>query len=118
MPETCNLPLTETTTLILLSLASGPSHGYAIMKDVHSLSTGRVALSTGTLYGALNRLLEQGWIERVEDPQPNSTRRERKAYHLSAMGRSILIEELDRLERLNSIARQRLKSGNYGDTPR
>jgi DNA-binding PadR family transcriptional regulator len=116
MPETSNLPLTETTTLILLSLAPGPSHGYAIMKDVHTLSEERVALSTGTLYGALNRLLEQGWIERVDDPQPNSTRRERKAYRLSAVGRSILIEELDRLESLNTIARQRLSPGGYGDT--
>ena len=48
-----NLPLTEATYFILLSLALGPRHGYLIMKDVRSLSRGRVTLSTGTLYGAL-----------------------------------------------------------------
>ena len=61
-------PMTETTYFILLSLAPGPSHGYAIMKDVQQLSQARVVLSTGTLYGALKRLLELGWIERVDDP--------------------------------------------------
>ena len=48
------LPLTEATYFILLSLAPGPRHGYAIMKDVHSLSHGHVTLSTGTLYTASN----------------------------------------------------------------
>ena len=57
-----NLPLTETTLYILLSLAPGPRHGYAIMKDVRALSHNRVELSTGTLYSALKRLLDQNWI--------------------------------------------------------
>ncbi len=63
-----NLPLTETTYFILLSLAPGPRHGYSIMKDVLQLSSGRVELSTGTLYSALKRLLDQNWIQRTEDP--------------------------------------------------
>jgi DNA-binding PadR family transcriptional regulator len=54
------IPLTESTYFILLSLSSKPKHGYAIMKDVWILSNDRIILSTGTLYGALKRLLEQG----------------------------------------------------------
>ena len=52
-----NTPLREPTFLILLSLAPGPRHGYAILKEVESLSEGRVKMSTGTLYGAIERLL-------------------------------------------------------------
>ena len=59
-----NKPLTEPVLLILLSLAEKPRHGYSLMKDIESLSNGRVRLSTGTLYGALRRLLEDLWIER------------------------------------------------------
>ena len=53
--------------LILLSLAGQPRHGYSILKDVEQMSDGRVVLSTGTLYGALRRLLEDDWIERIEE---------------------------------------------------
>lgn len=62
-----NLPLREATFFILLSLATAPRHGYAIMKDAARLSDGRVTLSTGTLDGAIKRLLEAGWIKRVEN---------------------------------------------------
>ena len=68
------LPLSEAVFFILLSLAPGPRHGYAILKEVATLSQERVNLSTGTLYGALKRMLEQNWIERVDDPQPNHYR--------------------------------------------
>ena len=51
-------PLTEAVLLILMSLADHPRHGYSIMKDVEDVSDGRVRFSTGTLYGALRRLLE------------------------------------------------------------
>ncbi|MEZ4641055.1 MAG: helix-turn-helix transcriptional regulator [Caldilineaceae bacterium] len=54
----------------MLSLSSEPRHGYSIIKDVEQLSRNSVSLSTGTLYGALKRLLDQGWIERVDDPLP------------------------------------------------
>ena len=51
-------PLSEPVMLMLTSLASEPKHGYALLKDVEELSNGRVQLSTGTLYGAIHRLLE------------------------------------------------------------
>lgn len=97
-------PLTETTYLILLSLVPQPQHGYAIMKDVAALSEGRVKLSTSTLYGALSRLLEQGWIERVEDDGANDTNRPRKAYRLTGLGGTILDREIQRLKRLVALA--------------
>jgi DNA-binding PadR family transcriptional regulator len=52
--------ISESVFLVLLSLAEEPRHGYSIIKDVQQMTDGRVLLSTGTLYGALQRLLEQG----------------------------------------------------------
>ena len=103
-----NLPLTETTYFILLSLAPGRRHGYAIMKDVRQLSHDRVVLSTGTLYSALKRLLDQGWIRRAEDSANNANSRGRKDYGLTQLGQSILEAEIQRLEGLVSVARSRI----------
>jgi DNA-binding PadR family transcriptional regulator len=113
MPEfDANLPLTEATFFIMLSLAPGPNHGYAIMKDVQRLSDQRVALSTGTLYGALKRLLEQGWVARAEDAQePAETGRGRKAYALTQLGKRILEAEIARLQALVSAAELRAAEG-------
>jgi DNA-binding PadR family transcriptional regulator len=106
------IPLTEATFLILLSLALGPRHGYAIMKDVHTLSNGRIALSTGTLYGALKRMLSQKWIVRVEECDPGTgpteDGRRRKAYNLTTYGRGILRAETDRLQDLVGVAYLRM----------
>lgn len=99
-----NFPLREPTFYILLSLSPGPKHGYAILKDVEELSEGSVLLSTGTLYGAIKRLLDRGWIRRVNDPIPNGTDRERKAYVLTEQGRRVLNAEIARLQKLVSVA--------------
>lgn len=98
------LPLREPTLFILLSLSPAPKHGYAIMKEVETLSEGRLKLSTGTLYGAIKRLLDDGWIRRVEDPLPNGSERERKAYALTEQGRRVLNAEVERLNKLVSVA--------------
>lgn len=104
------LPLTEPTFYILLSLAPGKKHGYAILKDVEALSKGGITLSTSTLYSALGRLLERGLIERVngdpeQGPHPGLPR---KAYVLSKIGRRTLKAEADRVQALAAIARLRL----------
>jgi DNA-binding PadR family transcriptional regulator len=98
------LPLREPTFLILLSLSPGPKHGYAILKEIEALSEGRVRLSTGTLYGAIKRLLDDGWIRRVDDPLPTGTKRERKAYALTERGRRVLNAEIARLRKLVNVA--------------
>ena len=101
-------PLTEATYFIMLSLSQEPRHGYAIMKDVQNLSDARLKLSTGTLYGALKRLLEQGWIKRVdEDESTADSGRIRKSYVLTKMGRRILETEIARLQVLVDAAELR-----------
>jgi DNA-binding PadR family transcriptional regulator len=102
------LPLTESTFFIILSLAPGPKHGYAILKEVEALSDGRIVLSTGTLYGALKRMLEAGWVERTEDPEPDVGGRERKAYRLTNLGRRIREAEKARLRKLARMAELRM----------
>lgn len=101
-------PLTESTYFILLSLSPTPKHGYAIMKDVRVLSKNSVILSTGTLYGALKRLLDQGWIIRMEDADSKGTVRDRKVYKLSEHGRRVLKDEIARLNKLLMAADQNL----------
>ncbi len=100
--------LTEQTFFILLSLAAAPKHGYAILKDVQSMSNERIRLSISTLYTSLKRLMEQGWIERVEDAQPDQpeTNRARKEYRLTREGRRILQSETVRLQSLVQAALQ------------
>lgn len=99
-----NLPLSEAVFFILLSLLPGPRHGYAIMKDVKALSDSRVNLSTGTLYGALKRLLEAGWVQRMDGEVENG--RERKSYTLTQLGKGILKAETTRMQHLVSITRK------------
>ena len=99
------LPLTEPVLLILLSLAEEPRHGYSILKDVEQMSEGRVCLSTGTLYGALRRLLEDDWIQRVEQ---KDTSRGKQAYRLTARGRRNLQFEVDRMKQLTRLASLRV----------
>ena len=102
------LPLTEATFFILLSLVPEPRHGYAILKDVQALSEGRMLLNTGTHYGAIKRLLALEWITRVDDPLPNSTERQREVYTMTVLGRSILVTENIRLQQMASKAALRL----------
>ena len=99
-------PLTEPVLLILMSLAAGPRHGYALMKDIEALSNARVRLSTGTLYGALRRLLQDQWIERFEQ---DDTSRDKQAYRLTEEGRRQLEREVDRMKQLARAASARLR---------
>ena len=102
---TDGLPLTEPVLLILLSLAGQPQHGYAILKDVERMSDGRVVLSTGTLYGAIRRLLDDDWIERFEEEDAS---RGRQAYRLTAQGRRNLQLEIDRMKHITRLASLRV----------
>jgi len=99
------LALSEPVFLVLLSLAEQPRHGYSILKDAASMSNGRVLLSTGTLYGALERLLDHGWIDRVEE---DNTPRDRRTYRLTSRGRRNLQMEIDRMRQLTKVAALRM----------
>lgn len=104
--ESESKPLSEAVLLILMSMSSQPRHGYALIKDIAGLSQGRVRLSTGTLYGALRRLLEDGWIERY---QQEDTSRDKQAYRLTQSGRRRLHWELQRLRQLTRAAKAVLR---------
>lgn len=99
--------MTEPVLLILLSLATKPQHGYALMRDISELSQGRVKVTTGTLYGALHRLLEDGWIERFDQ---EDTSREKQAYQLTVIGRKNVEMELDRMTQVTKMAAVRLRA--------
>ena len=99
-------PLTEPVLLILMSLAGQPRHGYALLRDIEGLSKGRVRLSTGTLYGAIRRLLDDGWIERFDQPD---TSRDKQAYRLTPAGRRQLQAELSRMRELTRTGMVRLR---------
>jgi DNA-binding PadR family transcriptional regulator len=99
------MEMSEPLLLILLSLAEQPRHGYAILQDTERMSGGRVRLSTGTLYGALGRLLEDQWIERFKEPERS---RGRQAYRLTERGRRNLQAEVGRLKHLARLAALRV----------
>lgn len=92
------IPLQETTFFILLSLSRQPRHGYAILQDVAQLSNGRIQLSTGTLYGALRRMLAQEWIERYDEATGTVNGRIRKAYCITDLGQQILNADVARMQ--------------------
>jgi DNA-binding PadR family transcriptional regulator len=96
------LPLTPAMFYVLVALADGQTHGYAILKQVEQLTEGEVRLSTGTLYGIIKRLLADGLIreQSVDDPR-------RRAYQLTAFGREVAKAEATRLEQALAIARRK-----------
>lgn len=98
-------PLTETTFYILISLLE-PLHGYGIMKKVTNLSNGRVQLSAGTLYGALNNLVTMGLIEL--DAEAEHIRR--KAYHVTGKGHECILSEMKRLKEMVTHAQSLLSA--------
>ena len=103
MPQ---LALTEAVFYILLSLQK-PLHGYGIIQNVGELSNGRVKLAAGTLYGALNSLVDKGWI----DALPENPESRKKEYVITASGLNVLKEELVRLSELVDNGK-RLLGGN------
>jgi DNA-binding PadR family transcriptional regulator len=100
------LPLTETTFFILFSLFASPRHGYSIIKEVHSLSGGRISMAAGTLYGAIKRLVELDWIEPVEKTIKQIDGRERKYYRLTKSGSARLRQEVRRIRELAVLVKE------------
>ena len=100
------LPLTPAVFHILLTLADGEAHGYAIMQEVTRRSGGTVRLGPGTLYGAISRLLQDGIIEESEErPDPHMDDTRRRYYRLSNLGGRVLAAETERLAELVKAAR-------------
>jgi DNA-binding PadR family transcriptional regulator len=95
------LPLKPNWFHILLSLAGGEQHGYAIMQGVLEQTAGRVRLWPATLYGAIKRLIEAGLIQESDErPAPEEDDARRRYYRLTALGRQVLDAECERLHDL------------------
>ncbi len=96
------LPLTPAMFYVLVALADGETHGYAIMKDVEQLTGGAVRLSTGTLYGIIKRLLSEGLVR-----EQHTADLRRRSYELTPFGRDVAKAEAARLEQTLAIARKK-----------
>ncbi len=102
------LPLTPVVFEILLALGGGEQHGYAIMRDIAERTGGRIELHAGTLYRALSRLLDGGFIEELnERPSGEYDDQRRRYYRLTPLGAAVARGEAERLEAQLSIARAR-----------
>ena len=104
------LPLTPAVFHVLLSLADGDKHGYAMLKEVEQRTGGDVVLSTGTLYGIVKRLLADGLIR---ESAAGSDHR-RTAYRLTAFGRKVALAEAERLRSLVTAAREKKLLADLG----
>lgn len=104
----------EPTFLILTALAAQPLHGYGVIQRVEALSAGEVKLRPGTLYGALDRLTEQGLVE--ADREEAVDGRLRRYYRLSDAGAAVLQAQIERLRRHATVAEGQL-GRRLGGTP-
>ncbi|MEV0454218.1 PadR family transcriptional regulator [Catellatospora methionotrophica] len=112
-----NAPLQEPTFLILSALAAGPMHGYGVIQEVEALSGGRVSLRPGTLYGALDRLSEQGLV--AQDGEEVVDGRLRRYYRLTDPGATVLDAEVQRMtgNARAAAARLRRRAGGSATAP-
>ena len=97
-------PLTPAVVHVLLALAGGERHGYAILKDVQRQSASRLRFGPGTIYGTLQRLMEAGWVEEAAAPAAATDER-RRYYRLTRFGTCVAAAEVGRLHALLQQAR-------------
>lgn len=99
-----NEPLTESYYYILLCLFQGRNHGYGIMTEAERLSSGRVKIGSGTMYGAVSNMLKKNWIRETVGTDPADYRK--RLYELTEEGRRVLQDEVSRLSGLLENARE------------
>jgi DNA-binding PadR family transcriptional regulator len=105
--DTLPAPLSPAAYSILLALKDGEKHGYLILREVNERTGGQVRLLPGTLYNLLKRMLDDGWIEELDErPDPALDDERRRYYRLSGLGARVLDAEVRRLEHLVLLARQ------------
>jgi len=100
------LPLTPPVFHVLIALADGEKHGYAILKEVEGRTAAKVQLSTGTLYAMIKRLLNDGLIQEI-DERPDEDDERRRYYALTAFGRKVASAEAERMEEMLESARMK-----------
>lgn len=100
------LPLTPAVFHILLALADGEKHGYAIMQEVETNTNGTVTMGPGTLYGSIKRMLAAGLLEESDErPDPALDDQRRRYYKLTGLGGQVVQAEAKRLAALVSLAK-------------
>ena len=107
--------ISEPTYFVLATLLDGPLPGYGIIKKAEAASGGRVRLTAGTLYGALDRLADQGLVEPAGEEQVAG--RTRRYYRLTGNGTDILHEEAARMERAARLVTHRRGAPHPGTAP-
>ena len=101
-------PLSYVEFHILLALAGGPLHGYAIMRDTEGRTEGRITLEPGNLYRALKRMRARGLVDRAERPADTEGDDERRRYYrITELGRRVAADEATRMSELVASARAR-----------
>ena len=101
------VPLTPAMFHVLLALAGEDLHGYAILKEVELRTGGKVRLSTGTLYGIIKRLLNDGLIVELRSRPAETDDERRRYYRLTPRGRQVATAEAERMDEILSVARSR-----------
>jgi len=111
------LPLTPTVFHILLALADGEKHGYAIMQEVETRTNGAMHLGPGTLYGSIQRMLKDGLLAKAPDrAEPAQGEERRRYYRLTGFGQRVMVAEAQRLEHLVQLAQQKHVLPGFGTT--
>ena len=103
----------EASVLILISLADGPKHGYALIQDIKELAG--VELGPGTLYGALDRLVDAGLVS--VDHEEVVDGRLRRYYRLTEPGGTLLVAETERMRRNVKAATSKLRAAKVAPRP-
>lgn len=103
------LPLSPTAFHVLVAMAGGPRHGYAIAQEVEELTSGRLVMGPGTLYGSLQRMTAAGLIEEAANPGEDGLHVSRRRYYqMTPLGGTALRAESERLLHAANVARERL----------
>lgn len=101
-------PLTPAVFHILLTLADGEKHGYAIMKEIEAQTGGQIKMGPGTLYGSIKRMLAAQMIEEADErPDPEMDDERRRYYRLTGLGEQLVRVESERLAQSVRVARQK-----------
>ncbi len=99
-------PLTPATFHILMALAHGDNHGYAIMLEIEESTNGRFTIGPGTLYGSIKRMLKAKWIEELDErPDSQLDDERRRYYRLTGLGQQVAQTEAARLANMVRLAR-------------
>ncbi len=108
-PVEALLPLPLPIFHMLLALSEGDRHGYALKREILQRTGGKLNLGSGALYGSINKMLEQGWIEESDErPDPHLDDERRRYYRITPLGLRVAQAEAVRLRQLVRLAEAKL----------